>query len=69
MQRHSISRSLNIDAINNETRCIDRKAHLFWEIPVIDAKINDLMSTLCKSCKAAARLIMTETVKIKDISS
>ena len=38
---------------------IDRKAHLFWEIPVIDAKINDLMSTISKSGKAAARLIMT----------
>ena len=39
-------RSLNINAINNETRCIDRKAYFFWEIPVIDAKINELVSTL-----------------------
>ena len=52
-------KSLNIDAVNNETRCIDRKAHLFWEIPVNDAKINELMSTLSNSCKAASRLIMT----------
>ena len=52
-------KSLNIDAINNETQCSDRKAHLFWEIPVIDAKINELMSALSDSGKAASRLIMT----------
>ena len=55
----NFQRSLNIDAINNETKCIDRKGHLFWENPVIDAKINDLMSTLSNSGKAAARLVMT----------
>ena len=44
-------RSLNIDTINNESKCIDRKALLFWEIPVIDAKINDLMDTLSNSGK------------------
>ena len=54
---------LNIDAINNETKCIDRKAHLFWEIPVIDAKITDLMNTLSNSGKAAARLVMTRDSK------
>ena len=42
-------KSLDIDAINNETKCIDRKAQLFWEIPVINAKINELMSTLSNS--------------------
>ena len=47
----NFQKSLNIDAINNETKCIDRKAHLFWENPVIDAKINDLMSTLSNSGK------------------
>ena len=52
-------KSLNIDAINNETQCIDRKAHLFWEIPVIDAKINELMSKFSDSSKATSRLIMT----------
>ena len=51
--------SLNIDAINNETKCIGRKAHLCRENPVIDAKINELMSTLSNSGKAAARLVMT----------
>ena len=51
--------ALNIDAINNETKVIDHKAHLFWEIPVIDAKINDLMNTLSNTGKAAAKLVMT----------
>ena len=50
--------ALNIDAINNETKCIDRKAHLFWEIPEIDAKIDELMTKLSYSGKAAARLTL-----------
>ena len=52
-------KSLSIDAINNETLCIDRKAHLFWEIPDIDAKIKELMSILSHSGKAASKLVMT----------
>ena len=52
-------KSLNIDAINNKTLCIDRKAHLFWEIPNIDAKIKELMSILSHSGKAASKLVMT----------
>ena len=51
--------SLSINAINKETQSIDRKAHLFWEIPTINAKINELMNTLSNSGKAAARLQMT----------
>ena len=50
--------SLSINVINKETQSIDRKAHLFWEIPTIDTKINELMSTLSNSGKAAARLVM-----------
>ena len=38
---------------------IDRKAHLFWEIPIFNAKIKELMSVLPDSGKAASRLIMT----------
>ena len=34
-------KSLNIDAINNEILCNDRKVHLFWEIPNIDAKTSN----------------------------
>ena len=52
-------KSLSIDAINNETLCIDRKAHLFWKIPNIDAKIKELMSILSPSRKAASKLVMT----------
>jgi hypothetical protein len=32
---------------------------LFWEIPVIDAKITELMTTLSYSGKAAAKMAMT----------
>ena len=35
----NFQRSLHIDAINKETKVLDRKAHLFWEIPTIDAKV------------------------------
>jgi hypothetical protein len=31
-----------MDAMNNEIECIDRKAQLFWENPIIDAKIGEL---------------------------
>ena len=51
--------SLNIDAINKETLCIDRKAHLFWEIATIDAKVKELMSILSHSGQASTKLIMT----------
>ena len=59
-------KALNIDAINNETKCIDRKAHLFWENPVIDAKINDLMSTLSNVEKLLQDLLCLETARIQD---
>ena len=55
----NFQKSLNIDAINNETLCIDRKAHLFWENTTIDAKVKELMSILSLSGKASTRLIMT----------
>ena len=42
---------------------MDRKAHLFWEIPVIDAKVNELMDALSFSGKAKFKLIMTGDVK------
>jgi len=54
----NFQKSMNADAMNNEIKCIDRKAHMFWENPVIDAKINDLMETLTKSGKAEAKLVM-----------
>ena len=45
--------------MNNEIKCIDRKPHLFWENPTIDAKINDLMAILSNSGKAQVKLVMT----------
>ena len=45
--------------MNNEIKYINRKAHLFWENPTIDAKINELMHTLSFSGKAQARLVMS----------
>ena len=42
----NFQRSLNIGAINMETRLLDRKAHLFWKNPVIDANVNELMESL-----------------------
>ena len=55
----NFQKSLNIDARNNQTKCIDRKDHLFLENPTIDAKINDLMATISNSGKASAKLVMT----------
>ena len=34
-------RSINIEAINMDTNQLDRKAHLFWKIPAIDAKVTE----------------------------
>ena len=45
---------------------LDRKAHLFWEMPVIDAKINELMDALSYSGDAATRLVI---VKMQELSS
>ena len=56
-------RSPNIEAINMETKLLDRKTHLFWEIPVIDAKINKLMCSLSYNGDAKKKLIMTGDTK------
>ena len=42
----NFQRSLNIQAIKMETKLLDRKAHLFWEIPAIDAKVCEFMDSL-----------------------
>ena len=31
----NFQRSMSIDAINRETKALDRKAHFFWKIPAI----------------------------------
>ena len=43
---------------------MDKKAHLFWEIPVIDEKVNELMQSLSFSGDAKYGLSMH--VEIKD---
>jgi len=59
----NFQRVLSIDAIINETICLDRKAHLFWEIPIIDAKVNELMYVLSFSRDAKFKLNMTGDTK------
>ena len=61
----NFQRALSIDAINHETKCLDRKAHLFWEIPVIDSKINELMDVL--SFRGDAKYKLTMAGKTKDV--
>ena len=39
-------RSLSIGDINNETKALDRKAHLFWEIPAIDKRVCEFMDSI-----------------------
>ena len=60
--------ALNMNAINNETKCLDRKAHLFWEIPIIDAKVNELMDALSYSGDAAPRLVIVKTQELSSRS-
>ena len=44
----NFQRSMSIDAINKETKAIDRKAHMCWEIPLIDSKIASFMESISK---------------------
>jgi hypothetical protein len=48
----NFQKSMSIDAINNETRAIDRKAHMFWEIPLIDSEICKFMESISTSGNA-----------------
>ena len=59
----NFQRSLNIKAINKETKALDRKAHLFWEIPAIDAQVNTFMYSISISGDAKHKLIMTGDTK------
>ena len=45
----NFQRSMNVEAINKETKVLDRKAHLFWEIPAIDSKISTFMDSISSS--------------------
>ena len=53
---------MSIDAINKETKAIDRKAHMLWEIPRIDSKIDSFMESISTSGDAR-KLMMTADTK------
>ena len=57
----NFQRSLNIEAINNETKALDRKAHLFWEIPAIDAKVCNFMDSISISGDAKRKQPFTQS--------
>ena len=47
----NFQRSLNFDAINKETKALDRKAQLFLETPAVDAKDKLVMTGDTKDAK------------------
>ena len=59
----NFQRSMSIEAINKETKAIDRKAHLFWEFPTLVSKINTFMDSISKSEEARRKLVMTANTK------
>ena len=60
----NFQKSMSIDAINNETRAIDRKAHMFWEIPLIDSEICKFMESISTSGNAKRKLMMPADTKV-----
>jgi len=40
----NFQRALSIEAINNETKALDRKAHMFWEFSDVEQQICDFMT-------------------------
>ena len=59
----NFQRSMSIEAINKETKAIDRQAHMFWEIPAIDSKISNFMDSISNSEEARRKLMMTADTK------
>ena len=59
----NFQRSMNIEAINKETKAIEKKAHMFWEILVIDSKIVTFMESISTSGDARRKLMMTADTK------
>ena len=45
----NFQRSKSVETINKDTKALDRKAHLFWEIPAIDSKISTFMDSISSS--------------------
>ena len=59
----NFQRSMSIEAINMETKALDSKAHLFFEIPAIDSKICTFMDSISSSGDARRKLVMTGDTK------
>ena len=62
----NFQRSMSIEAINRETIALDRKAHLFWEIPTIDARVCSFMDTISDSGDVRRKLAMIADTNLKD---
>ena len=56
-------RSMSFEAINKETRSIDRKAHMFWEFPALVSKINNFIDSISNSEETRRKLMMTADTK------
>ena len=55
--------SLSIEAINNETKALDRKAHLFWKFPDIVKRICEFVDYISISGNARRKIFMTGDTK------
>ena len=47
-KNHCLGRN-RFQAINNETISVDRRAHVFWENPIMEDKINELIESITES--------------------
>ena len=56
-------RSLSIEAINNETLAIDRKAHMFWEFPEVEKQICEFIESISTSGGVRRKILMTGDTK------
>ena len=56
-------RSLSIEAINNETLAIDRKAHMFWEFPEVEKQICEFIESISTSGGVRRKIMMTGDTK------
>ena len=59
----NFQRALCIEAINNETKILDRKAHMFWEFPELDKQICDFVESISMSGEARKIISMTGDTK------
>jgi len=56
-------RSLSIEAINNETLAIDRKAHMLWEFTEVEKQISTFIESISMSGEARKKILMTGDTK------